>query len=253
MNRPSLLQADDLGKVYGSQLALDGLTFGVAPGRHLAVIGPSGCGKSTLLRLLAGLEAPTTGRLKRDGVIVSEPERVLVPPHQRRLAMVFQDLALWPDLTATENIKLGLHTALTDRGQRRERARETLDWCGLEGCGDRYPAELSIGQQQRVAIARALAVRPELLLLDEPFSSLDWLLKGRLLDDLASWCARLSVTVVLVTHDPDEALALCPQALVLDHGRRTEHGSLVDLLQRPSSPFLSEFVRRSGRTEQSEG
>jgi ABC-type sulfate/molybdate transport systems ATPase subunit len=132
-------------------------------------------------------------------------------------------------------------------GVRRERAAQMLEWCGLGGLEHRRPAALSIGQQQRVAVARALACHPALLLLDEPFSSLDWLLKGRLLDELKPLCARVGTTLLLVTHDPAEALALCGHALVLDEGRIVEHGPFSKLLAQPLSRFLKEFIRRSAQ------
>jgi ABC-type sulfate/molybdate transport systems ATPase subunit len=134
-------------------------------------------------------------------------------------------------------------------GVRRERAAQMLEWCGLGGLEHRRPAALSIGQQQRVAVARALACHPALLLLDEPFSSLDWLLKGRLLDELKPLCARVGTTLLLVTHDPAEALALCDHALVLDEGRIVEQGPFSKLLAQPLSRFLKEFIRRSAQTK----
>jgi ABC-type sulfate/molybdate transport systems ATPase subunit len=129
------------------------------------------------------------------------------------------------------------------RSERRERAREMLNWCGLSGLEARRPAALSVGQQQRVAMARALVCRPSLLLLDEPFSSLDWQLKGRLLDELKPWCDRLGTTLLLVTHDPAEAVALCDHALVLDGGGVAEQGPLSALLGNPASPFLRDIIR----------
>jgi iron(III) transport system ATP-binding protein len=244
-----LLKAQDLGKRFDGAPVFASVTFALEAGQHLAVLGPSGCGKSTLLRVLAGLDAPSDGRLWIGGKLASEPGRVVLAPHERGVAMVFQDLALWPTLTALGNVTLGLAAARLGRSERRERAAQMLEWCGLGGLEHRRPAALSIGQQQRVAVARALACHPSLLLLDEPFSSLDWLLKGRLLDELKPLCARVGTTLLLVTHDPAEALALCDHALVLDEGRIVEQGPFSKLLAQPLSRFLKEFIRRSAQTK----
>jgi ABC-type Fe3+/spermidine/putrescine transport system ATPase subunit len=240
----ALLQAEDLARSFGEQDVFRAVTFSLDRGRHLAVLGPSGSGKTSLLRVFAGLDAPDKGKLWIDGQLVSAAGEILVPPHARRLAMVFQDLALWPTLSALENVVLGLSATTLGRRERRERAREMLDWCGLAGLATRRPAALSVGQQQRVAMARALVGRPPLLLLDEPFSSLDWQLKGRLIDELKPWCSQLGTTLLLVTHDPAEAIALCDYALVLDGGSVAEQGPWSALLGSPASPFLREIIRR---------
>jgi ABC-type Fe3+/spermidine/putrescine transport system ATPase subunit len=238
-----LLQAQSLSKSFGDHAVFQAVTFEVHVGQHLALLGPSGCGKSTLLRLLAGLDAPTDGKLWIDGQLASERERVLVAPHERKLAMVFQDLALWPTLSALDNVLLGMTSLSLAKAERRTQALHALKTCQIDGLARRKPAVLSIGQQQRVALARALAVRPNLLLLDEPFSSLDLPLKQELFGELSHLAAQFGITLLLVTHDPTEAKALCSHALVLEDGRICERGTWAELMPRPTSKTLRAFTR----------
>jgi iron(III) transport system ATP-binding protein len=227
-----------VSKVYDRHSALSEVSFTITAGKHTAILGPSGCGKTTALRLLAGLEAPSQGRVLLDGEAISEPNRVLTPPFLRGIAMVFQDLALWPNLTALGNVLLGLSGAKLTRREARGRAEETLNLCGIASLAHRKPGQLSGGQQQRVALARALAARPRLLVLDEPFSSVDITTKARLLGEIRSLAAQQNLTVVLVSHDPSEAAAICQTAVVLEDGRVQESGSLADLIRDPRSQTL---------------
>lgn len=239
----ALIQAADLSKAFGSHQVFESVSFEVQPGEHLALLGPSGCGKSTLLRLLAGLDAPDDGQIRIDGQLVSGPERILVPSHQRRLAMVFQDLALWPTLTALENVLMGMASLPLAKAERRAQALEVLKTCQIEDLAQRKPAALSIGQQQRAALARALAVRPKLLLLDEPFSSLDLPLKQELIGELSQLAVQFGISLLLVTHDPAEAKTVCSSALVLENGRVCERGTWADLITNPASKMLRAFAR----------
>lgn len=234
---------------YGHNRALDDVSFDLPAGAATAILGPSGCGKTTTLRLLAGLEAPSRGQVLLDNEVVSSASRILVPPHRRGLAMVFQDLALWPNLSVRQNVKLGLAGVNLDRRQRARRAAEALDACGIGDLAARKPAQLSGGQQQRVALARALGARPRFLLLDEPFSSLDLILKYQLLGDLATLARQSGITLLLVTHDPMEARALCDHAVVLEDGRVVEAGPLNLLLASPASRFLEVFRGQLSRFE----
>jgi ABC-type Fe3+/spermidine/putrescine transport system ATPase subunit len=238
-----LVHVENLGMHFGVGPVFRGVSFSVEAGAHLAILGPSGCGKSTLLRLLTGLEVPSEGNIHIAGRHVSAPGKILVPPHKRTLAMVFQDLALWPNLTALDNVLLGMAQVLTSsREKTRQQALGALHACGLESLADRRPAHLSIGQQQRVAIARALAVRPKLLLLDEPFSGLDINLKAQLFAQLHQLASSHAVTLILVTHDPLEATALCRHALVIEDSSTREHGPFRDLLTEPQSSTLKAFL-----------
>jgi ABC-type Fe3+/spermidine/putrescine transport system ATPase subunit len=230
-----------VSKVYDGHSALSEVSFTVTAGDHLSILGPSGCGKSTALRLLAGLEAPSQGRILLDGVAISEPNRIVTPPFRRGIAMVFQDLALWPNLTAVGNVLLGLSGAKLTRREARARAEEALTLCGIASLAHRRPGQLSGGQQQRVALARALAVRPRLLVLDEPFSSVDITTKARLLAEIRSLAAQQHLTIVLVSHDPQEAVAICQTTVILEDGRVQELGSLGELIRDPCSQTLKAF------------
>ena len=240
MNAPAC-ELRAVSRQYGGAFALRRVSFAVAMGEHTALLGPSGSGKSTALRLLAGLEAPSEGEVRIGGEIVSGTGREQVPPHRRGIAMVFQDLALWPGLSVLENVLLGLSGARLPRAERRERARWALALCSIEDLADRRPETLSGGQQQRMALARALAPEPRLLLLDEPFSSLDLVVKARLIDEVRRLAEERGFTVLLVSHDPLEATPLCAAAVVLGSGEVEESGLLAALLQAPRSELLRAF------------
>ncbi len=241
-----------LSKSYGATRALCDVSFAVTAGEHLAVLGPSGSGKSTVLRLLAGLEAPDAGLVLLNDIPVSEPGRILLAPHRRGISMVFQDLALWPNLSAHANVMMGLSGLALSRSEARERTREALSLCGIEDLAERKPGAMSGGQQQRVALARAVAVRPAFLLMDEPYAGLDLVLKMRLLPEVRALAALQEMTVILVTHDPSEAMSLCRSAVVLDQGRIVEAGPLTDLLDAPRSELLRVFHDEFTRHESSE-
>lgn len=217
------------------------LSLQVPRGQRLALLGPSGCGKSTLLRLIAGLETPTRGEVWLEGRLASSPSRIAVPPHERAIAIVFQDLALWPNLTVRENVALGLTGAKLARRERRQRTSAALESCRIADLSDRNPGALSGGQQQRVALARALAVEPRLLLLDEPFSGLDFAIKTRLSAEILNLCTMLELTLLVVSHDPLDASSLCSHVAVLEGGRISETGSLEELLHNPVSETLQAF------------
>ena len=235
------IELRELTKVYDGRSALWRVSVTFAPGTHTAIIGPSGCGKSTLLRLVAGLELPSSGKVLFGAELVSAPGRLLRPPHERGIAMVFQDLALWPNLSALENVLLGLSGAALSRQEARNRAVEALRLCSIETLSGRRPRSLSGGEQQRVALARALAVRPAFLLLDEPFSGLDLVTKLKLLDEILALAAEQEATLVLVTHDPLEARKLCRSAVLLREGSVEEAGPLKKLLESPRSEMLRIF------------
>lgn len=179
-----------------------------------------------------------------DGEVVSEPGVVVRPPHRRHLAMVFQDLALWPNLSVLGNVSLGLAGKHLPRKEARTRAEESLTICGIADLADRKPGQLSGGQQQRVALARAMATRPRFLLLDEPFASLDLSTKDRLLAEIRSLAEAQPLTLIVVTHDPLEATTLCQHAIMLEDGVLIESGSWDELLSRPKSTLLRLFRDR---------
>jgi ABC-type Fe3+/spermidine/putrescine transport system ATPase subunit len=230
-----------VSKTYDGRTILAEVSFIIPTGEHTAILGPSGCGKSTALRLLAGLEAPSAGQVLLDGCIVSQPNTVLQPPHLRGVAMVFQDLALWPNLSVMDNVLLGLSGVGLTKQEARTRASEALALCAIESLAQRKPGTISGGEQQRAALARAIAGRPSYLLLDEPFSGLDLITKAKLLGEIAVLAAERRVTLLLVTHDPLEATTLCRFAIVLNNGRIEESGILADLLRTSQSQMLKIF------------
>lgn len=219
--------------------AIDALSLTVASGHTLAVLGPSGCGKTTLLRLIAGFEEPTNGRVHLGGICVAG-SGMWVPPEQRGVGMVFQDYALFPHLTVSKNAAFGLHRM--GRRDQIRRVADVLDLVGLMGLESRYPHQLSGGQQQRVALARALAPKPIVVLLDEPFSSLDPDMRSRMRAEVDIILQQSGATTVLVTHDHEEAFAMADRVAVLNRGRLEQLGTPEVVYHLPTTPFVAEFV-----------
>lgn len=221
------------------QTVVRGVTLGLAAGELGCLLGPSGCGKTTLLRAIAGFQPLSAGSIALRGQRVSTAQ-LRSPPEQRRLGFVFQDLALFPHLRLEDNIAFGL--GALDRGERRARVDAMLSMFGLEGLGRRYPHELSGGQQQRVAMARSLAPQPDLLLLDEPFSSLDAHLRSSLRDELVAVLRRLGTAALLVTHDQAEAFSFADRIGVMQAGELVQWDTSFDVYHRPATPFVARFV-----------
>jgi ABC-type sulfate/molybdate transport systems ATPase subunit len=230
----------------GNQLVLRGTDFEVADSESVALLGSSGSGKSTLLRVIAGLEIARRGDVLIGGKPASSDGRRLIPPHRRGIAMLFQDLALWPNLTVAGNVRLGLSSLRLSRNQSQERIEQALNLCDISDLAARPPGTLSGGQQQRVALARALAMQPKLLLLDEPFGGLDLLTRQAVLQEIAALKSELDFAIVLVTHDPIEVRALCTSLAVLDDGRIAEHAALDEITANPQSALGKAFVRAMG-------
>jgi molybdate transport system ATP-binding protein len=225
-------------------IALD-VEFAVAPGEILALVGPSGSGKSTTLRAIAGLYTPSGGRVACHGSVwLDRDAGILVPPRQRRAGMVFQSYALFPHLTAVENVIEALGDIRPD--QRQAQARVLLKRMHLDGLEDRRPAQLSGGQQQRVAVARALARRPDVLLLDEPFSAVDRVTRRRLRRELIELRRELSMPVILVTHDLDDVVRLADRMCVLNGGKILQTGTVEEVMARPASPLIAELLDLAG-------
>jgi iron(III) transport system ATP-binding protein len=223
--------------------AVQDVTLTIHAGEFLTLLGPSGCGKTTTLRMIAGFVAPTTGRILLDGRVLSSTDaRVSVPPERRGMGMVFQSYAVWPHMTAAENVAYPLRRARCTRAERERRTRDALSLVHLDGFASRYPQELSGGQQQRVALARALVMEPAVLLLDEPLSNLDAQLREEMRTELRELHARLGVTVVYVTHDQSEAMALSDRIMVLLAGRPAQIGTPRELYERPVDPVVAAFV-----------
>jgi iron(III) transport system ATP-binding protein len=225
-----------VSKRFGAVEAVVDAGLCVERGELVALLGPSGCGKTTLLRLVAGFEHPDAGEVRIGDVQVAGGG-AWVPPERRRVGMVFQDYALFPHLSVAENVGFGVA-----RRRRGRRLADLLELVGLEGYEERYPHELSGGQQQRVALARALAPEPSVVLLDEPWSNIDPLLRGSMRDDLAAILRPLDVTVVLVTHDREEAFSLADRIALMRAGTIVQNGSPEELYLRPADRWAAEFV-----------
>ena len=233
------------GKRYGAVRALAGVDLEVAAGKFLVLLGPSGSGKTTLVRSLAGIERLDEGEIHIGGRLVSGPG-TYVPSEKRDLAMVFQDYALWPHLTAAGNVGYALKRRKLAADQAKARSLEALERVGLSGLGARYPHELSGGQQQRVALARAIVAKPGLLLFDEPLSNLDTDLRERLRVEISTLTRESGATAVYITHDQAEAFALADVIGVLDQGRLVQLADPETLYLKPANPFVARFTGLSG-------
>ena len=242
-----VIRARDLSVVLDGKQILREVCLDVVAGEVVALAGPSGSGKSTLLRVVLGLTAPSAGTLSVGGRVVSQGGKVLVAPEDRNLAMVFQDLALWPHLTVTGNLEFALSARGVSRREREDRIRSVLDRTGLMDKATRRPSTLSGGERQRVALARAVVQEPVALLLDEPLASLDVLLRVEMLSFLREILCDRRCPVLYVTHDGSEAAALADRVVVLEGGRVAQQGTFAELQAAPSTAFVRAFVEQRSR------
>ncbi len=231
------LVVDDIALRYGARTVVEHLSFALPQGAIACLLGPSGCGKTSALRAMAGFEPLAAGQVRLAGEVLSEPGRI-TPPEKRRIGMVFQDYALFPHLTVSQNVGFGLH----GRADADQRVAHMLDTVGLSAKAKRYPHELSGGQQQRVALARALAPQPSILLLDEPFSNLDVALRERLAAEVRDILKATQTTAVLVTHDQHEAFAMADVIGVMAEGRLQQWDTAYGLYHRPANRRVANFV-----------
>lgn len=236
------LQIHGLSKTFGDATAVDNVDLDVRPGEFVSLLGPSGCGKTTTLRLIAGLEKVDAGEIVIDGRQVAG-----IPPQRRKIGMVFQQYALFPNLNTFENVAFALRVGRLPQARVATRVGELLELVHLEGAAKRYPHQLSGGMQQRVALARALAMEPPLLLLDEPLSALDAAIRDELRTELRRLQRQLDLTVIYVTHDQAEAMALSDRIVVMESGRVSQVGSPRDLYDRPATRFAAGFIGASNR------
>jgi len=237
------IRFDSISKRYGDVVAVSDVSFTVAPGTLVTLLGPSGCGKTTLLRLIAGLELPSSGTLHLGARDVTR-----VPAAERDVSMVFQSYALFPHMSVLENVSYGLSVAGEPKARAREKAHAALATVGLTGLDGRLPSELSGGQQQRVAVARALVLEPSVLLFDEPLSNLDARLRRQMRDEIRDLQQRLGLTVVYVTHDQSEALAVSDRIIVMDRARIAQEGAPRELYGQPRDAFVATFMGEANRT-----
>ena len=236
-----VLDVESVVKSFGTERAVDDLSFCVREGELLTLLGPSGCGKTTTLRLIAGLERPDTGSIRIDGNMVTDGRNgAFVPPDNRDVGVVFQDFALFPHLSAEENVAFGIEGWSAD--ERADQVDRLLSLVGLTDQRDSFPDELSGGQQQRIALARSLAPEPEILLLDEPFSNLDVDLRVRMREEVRRILKETGVTAISVTHDQEEALSVSDRVAVMHRGRIEQIGTPEDVFQRPTSRFTAGFL-----------
>ena len=233
----SALVLDGIVKRFGQTVAVAEASFEVADGTLSTLLGPSGCGKTTVLRMVAGLEAPSAGR-----ILIGGRDVTALSAAERGVSLVFQSYALFPHMSVVENVSYGLTVAGVKRREAADRAEEAMAGVGLAGLGRRLPSELSGGQQQRVALARALVLRPRVLLFDEPLSNLDARLRRKVRDDIRALQQRLGLTVLYVTHDQHEALAVSDNVIVMRQGAIAQIGTPRDLYERPADGFVADFM-----------
>ena len=236
----SRLTLDRLEKRYGTSVAVGSVSLEIAQGELLVLLGPSGCGKTTTLRMVAGFVPATAGDVRVDGQSI-----IKLPPYRREMGLVFQSYALFPHMTVAGNVAFGLEMRGMDRAAMAARVDEMLALTRLGDLAARYPRELSGGQQQRVALARALAIRPRVLLLDEPLSNLDAALRADVGRDIRLLQRAAGLTTIMVTHDQDEAMAMADRLVVMRAGFVEQVGTQEDLYERPATPFVAGFIGRS--------
>lgn len=238
-----VLQLRGVGIERGGAWPVRNFDLELAAGERLAVLGPSGSGKTTLLRLILGLDAPSAGEIWLNGHLASSPHEVLIPPEERHVAMIFQDLALWPHMNVSEHLDFVLRAQRVRKGERQARIEQALAWVDLTAHASRRPAALSGGERRRVAIARALVMQPQLLLLDEPMANLDVALKRELLELLGRQLHEREHPTIYVTHDPREALALTDTAAIVEGGAIVQCGTWAALAAQPATAFIGEMAR----------
>ena len=231
------LEIDGVSKRFGETEVLRDVSIAVPRGTFLALLGPSGCGKSTLLKIIAGLETQSGGHVRLGGEALDG-----MPAYRRDIGMVFQSYALFPHMSVKENVRFGLDMRRLDKAESAARVDEALELVKLGGYGSRMPSELSGGQQQRVAIARSLAIRPRLLLLDEPLSNLDAVLRKSVRVDIRELHDRVGTTTVMVTHDQEEAMSMADQVAVMAEGRVLQMGTPEAIYEKPATRFVGGFV-----------
>ena len=233
----AILKVNGLGKNFGKVKAVEDVNFEAKEGEVLSLLGPSGCGKTTTLRCIAGFENPDQGEIRLNNKDITH-----IPPEQRGIGMVFQNYALWPHMTVYGNLAFGLQIRKIPKGKIREKIKKVLGIVQLEGYEDRFPRQMSGGQQQRIAMARALVFEPGIMLLDEPLSNLDAQLREEMRFEFIELQKKLGITAVYVTHDQAEALVISDKILILDKGKMIQFGSPKEIFSNPRNKFVAGFI-----------
>jgi len=236
-SRAASVRFESVTKAFGDVVAVDEVSFEVGAGSLVTLLGPSGCGKTTTLRMIAGLEMATRGR-----ILIGDEDLTQLPATDRDVSMVFQSYALFPHMTVIENVSYGFVVTGMAKAEARARGVQGLELVGLAGYEDRLPSELSGGQQQRVAVARALVLEPQVLLFDEPLSNLDAKLRRRVREEIREIQQTLGLTVVYVTHDQEEALAVSDHIIVMRNAEIAQRGTPRELYERPANLFVADFI-----------
>ncbi|MBP2000340.1 iron(III) transport system ATP-binding protein [Paenibacillus shirakamiensis] len=231
------LSISNIHKSFGAFSALENINLDIHKNEFVCLLGPSGCGKTTLLRILAGLESPNQGSITVEGRDITS-----LPPFKRKAGMMFQSYALFPNLTAKQNIAYGLKEQKMSKSDLKDKINEVLSMVDLQHVADKYPAEISGGQQQRVALARAIALSPDFLLLDEPLSALDAKVRERLRKGIRRLHEDLGMTTIMVTHDQEEALTMADTIVVMNHANIIQVGSPEEIYEQPKSRFVADFI-----------
>lgn len=231
------LEIKNMAKQYGNGDGVANINLQIYEGEIVTLLGPSGCGKTTILRTIGGFLDVTSGDIQIDGQSI-----VSMPPEKRPTAMVFQSYNLWPHMTIYENLAFGLELRKVPKAQIKKDITEMLAMVGMSGCEKKYPSQLSGGQQQRIAIARSLLLKPSVLLLDEPFSALDAKIRQQMREELKKIQHKLGITVVFVTHDQEEAMALSHRIVVMNKGKFEQVGTPTEIYDHPASRFVASFI-----------
>ncbi len=234
------LVLEKVRKTFGPLIAVDDVSLDIIPGEFICFLGPSGCGKTTILRMITGFEQPTSGNIIYDGNIIND-----IIPQKRDFGIVFQSYALFPNMTVEKNIAFGLNMRKVPQELINERVKEIIKLLDLNGWETHYPSQLSGGQQQRVALGRALAIKPKVLLLDEPLSALDAKIRVRLRVVIKKLQQDLGITLIYVTHDQEEALSLADRIVIMRNGKFQQIDSPFDIYKKPKTSFVAEFVGTS--------